>query len=101
MTEPARTSNPNRTPWDIYVDERKISGTHCLGFLAVPNTASFTHKLFRCRHVRIGINKVFISREIHWSEFHRGVIRPAMNWIDCFAAHRGAFFLRGGVVGVE
>jgi hypothetical protein len=84
--------DPNLTPWDVYVDERKIPGAYSLGFMVVPNTASFNHKLFRCRHVRIGTNKIFVSREIHWSRFHRGVLRPAMNWIDCFAKHRGAKF---------
>jgi len=92
MTEPANPKNPNLTPWDIYVDERKIPNAHSLGLLVVPNTASFTHKLFKCRHVRVGTNKIYVSREIHWSEFHRGIIRPAMNWIDCFLAHRGAKF---------
>lgn len=84
--------NKNLVPWDIYVDERKMKARHCLGMLVVPNTASFNHKLYRCRHVRIGRDVVFVQREIHWSEFHRGVLRPAMNWINCFLKHRGSKF---------
>ncbi len=38
------------TPWDIYVDERKVPGDSAIGFLIVPNTSSFSHKLFRCSH---------------------------------------------------
>ena len=37
---------PNETPWDIYADERKVCGDYAIGFLIVPNTASFLHKLY-------------------------------------------------------
>lgn len=87
--------NPDLTPWDVYVDERKLPGSYSLGFLVVPNTASFNHKLFRCRHVHDGNNQIFVSREIHWSELSRGSVRVAMSWIDCFTNHNGAkFYIR-------
>ena len=84
---------PNDIPWDIYVDERKGIDRHSLGFLAIPNTASFAHKLFKCRHHKPNVDGHTVeSREIHWTELHRGLIHTARNWIDVFFQHRGAKF---------
>lgn len=85
----------NDTPWDIYVDERKVKDGYALGFLIVPNTASFLHKLHKARHAspRSADGK-FISREIHWNSPHLDCVRVAINWIDCVFQHNGAkFFL--------
>jgi hypothetical protein len=80
----------NDTPWDIYVDERKVTGDYALGFLIVPNTASFLHKLHRCRHRA----ESFIGREVHWNKPHLDCLDIAIAWIDCVFHHRGAkFFL--------
>lgn len=83
------------TPWDIYVDERKIAGDYSLGFLVVPNTASFLHKLHLCRNQAAGIRgKKFNCREIHWNRPHLDSLRIATSWIDCVFQHRGTkFFL--------
>lgn len=85
--------DPNSVPWDIYVDERKGAQPHefLLGCLIVPNTASFSHKLFKCRHHKADKDGHTVeSREIHWTDLHRGLISTARNWIDCFFQHRGA-----------
>ena len=81
------------TPWDIYIDERKVPGDSALGFLVVPNTASFSQKLFRCRHMRNVSGQARIeTREIHWSNIHRGVIDVCERWIDRLYQHKGAKF---------
>ena len=83
------------TPWDIYVDERKVAGDYALGFLVVPNTASFLHKLHRCRYQTDGARSgQFNCREIHWNRPHLDALGIAIRWIDCIFQHRGAkFFL--------
>jgi len=78
------------TPWDIYVDECKVPGDFCLGFLEVPNTASFMHKLFRCR--QSVIRGRTITQEIHWSELRRDTALLARRWIEVVFQHRGAKF---------
>jgi hypothetical protein len=86
----------NDIPWDIYVDERKVSGDYALGFLIVPNTASFFHKLHRCRHQTdaAGAGKM-VTREIHWNTPHLDCLAVAFKWIDRVFQHRGArFFLQ-------
>lgn len=81
------------TPWDIYVDERKVPGKQSLGFLLVPNTASFMHKLFRCRQHAPGSDRGRMeTREIHWNNIHRGVLPVALHWIERVFQHRGAKF---------
>jgi len=80
-------------PWDIYVDERKVKGSSALGFLAIPNTASFAHKLFYGRRQPVdGAGRTIETREIHWSNLHRGVMRVCENWIDTVFQHRHAKF---------
>lgn len=81
-------------PWDIYIDERKVPNSHALGFLEVPNTASFQHKLFRCRESPMGRAGSVETREIHWQRLHRGVLPVAMHWIDRVFQHRGVAFRR-------
>jgi len=78
------------TPWDIYVDERKVKDDRALGFLIVPNSASFMRKLYRCR-IQEG---VFNPHEIHWTKPRGDTIFIVENWIYRLHQHRGAkFFL--------
>jgi hypothetical protein len=82
-----------RTPWDIYVDERKVAGEYSLGFLVVPNTASFMHKLYRCRERPADQEgRVFVTREIHWNRPHLDSLSVAVRWIDTLFQHNGARF---------
>lgn len=86
-------SSFDSVPWDIYVDERKTPGDAALGFLEVPNTASFMHKLYRCRqHPPSADGRTTESREVHFHRLHRGVIRVAFAWIDAVFRHNGAVF---------
>ncbi|MFM9959299.1 MAG: hypothetical protein ACKVZJ_14670 [Phycisphaerales bacterium] len=80
-----------RIPWDIYVDERRVPGDSALGFLAVPNTASFAHKLFRCRQ-NVPVQGRVETRELHWQNLHRGVLPVALKWVECVHQHKGARF---------
>lgn len=77
------------TPWDIYVDERMDKGRQCLGFLVIPNTASFMHKLHRCRTDESGR---FIAREVHWNRPHMDTVRIVERWLSCVFQHRGVKF---------
>lgn len=80
-------------PWDIYVDERKVKGDSALGFLAVPNTPSLEHKLYRCRNVtRKSGTTEFEGREIHWNNMHRGVVAVAREWLYRLFQHKGTRF---------
>jgi hemerythrin len=80
-------------PWDIYVDERKVDDQHTLGFLAVPNTASFLHKLRLCRQKPPDADGHTLAlREVHWNHPHLDTLVIATNWIDCLFSHRGARF---------
>ena len=79
----------NTTPWDIYVDERLDKGKHCIGFLVVPNTASFMHKLHRCRTDEAGH---FVTREIHWNRPHMDTVRIVERWLLRVFQHRGVRF---------
>ncbi len=93
ITERQMARDENLTPWDIYVDEVKVPGDYRLGFLVIPNTASFSQKLFRCRQHPPGKDgRTVESRELHWSRLHRGVAQVALDWIDLVFQHRGAKF---------
>jgi hypothetical protein len=82
-----------RTPWDIYVDDRKVTGDYCLGFLVVPNTASFLQKLHRCRQCPArGDGATRVAREIHWNTPHLDTLDTEFKWLDCIFGHRGAKF---------
>lgn len=83
---------PKQPPWDIYVDERKVPRDHWLGFLIVPNTASFMHKLHRCRENSPGQPGRFEARELHWHRLHRTVLALAEHWFDRLFQHQGAAF---------
>lgn len=85
----------NDTPWDVYVDERKVRDGFALGFLVVPNTASFLHKLHLCRQKPAGGDgSTFVRGEVHWNEPSLLTLGVALRWIDCLFDHRGArFFL--------
>lgn len=76
------------TPWDIYVDERKVKGDKALGFLVVPNTASFLRKLNRSRN----INGLHMAYEMHWTKPRADMREVATNWIHWLFQHRGAKF---------
>lgn len=80
------------TPWDIYIDERK-DPHWSLGFLIVPNTASFLHKLYLARHVtnRDGVQE-FRGREIHWHQPRGDILDVAVQWMQTLFQHRGAQF---------
>lgn len=85
--------NPNLTPWDVYIDECKLDDHHTIGFLLVPNTASFAHKLFLCRHrPPDSSGRRRETRELHWAEFHRNLIWTAKKWYDTVFQHRGVKF---------
>lgn len=88
-------------PWDVYVDERKVTGDYCLGFLVIPNTASFLQKLHRCRQCAAQPSgNTFVRREIHWNKPHLDCLPTAIRWIDCVFQHNGArFFLYPWSVG--
>lgn len=83
------------TPWDIYVDER-TDRHRALGFLAVPNSASFMHKLFKARHVRNEKGETTIrNREIHWNEPRGDTIPVVQAWLKrVFQHHRVKFYLK-------
>jgi len=79
-------------PWDIYIDERK-GRSWSVGFLVVPNTASFSHKLFLSRHVKCADGEQRLrQREIHWNEPRGDVIEVAQSWMDTVFRHRGVKF---------
>jgi len=81
------------TPWDIYVDERKDGG-RCLGFLVVPNTPSFMHKLFKARHVKPPGKEVsFRASEVHWHKPRGDTVWVAREWMYRVFQHRGARFV--------
>ena len=85
--------NSNNVPWDVYVDERKSVDDHSLGFLVVPNTASFLHKLWRGRQRPADSQgRTHVTREIHWNRPHLDSLRVAIDWIDCLFQHRSAGF---------
>jgi Protein of unknown function (DUF3800) len=87
--------NSNSIPWDIYVDDRKVTDDFALGFLEIPNTASFLQKLHRSRQRPVNhTGSTFVSREIHWNRPHLDSTQVAMNWIDCVFQHRCARFFR-------
>ena len=84
-----------RTPWDVYVDECLEPDRRSLGLLAVPNTASFNHKLHRCREtVSAQKSLSFITYEIHWKQPHGESTEIALEWLRCFDKHLGAKFHR-------
>ncbi|MBB6428467.1 DUF3800 domain-containing protein [Algisphaera agarilytica] len=76
------------TPWDIYIDERKVKGDRALGFLVVPNTASFLHKLHLCRNIA----GAFRPHEVHWSNIRGDCRELAEKWIYRTFQHRGTKF---------
>jgi len=79
-------------PWDIYIDERKAPAWS-LGFLVVPNTASFMHKLYRGRHVPNAQGQAeFRGRELHWNEPRGDLIDVGEAWINTVFQHRYAKF---------
>jgi hypothetical protein len=91
----------DQTPWDIYVDERKVVFDYAVGFLVVPNTASFLHKLYRSRQRPADAHgRTRVTREIHWNRPHLDSLQVALNWIDCVFQHNGAkFFCHGWPAG--
>jgi hypothetical protein len=80
----------NPPPWDIYVDERKGAGAK-LGFLAVPNTPSFMHKLHRCRENALGDGRI-VAQEVHWSKPRGDTIELAKHWMYRVFQHKGTEF---------
>jgi hypothetical protein len=87
-------SQPDLIPWDIYVDDRKAVDDSALGFLEVPNTASFLQKLRRCRQKPPdNFGRTYISREVHCNTPHLDSLLVVIGWIDCLFQHRcGRFF---------
>lgn len=84
----------DQTPWDIYVDEQKSASGNTLGFLVVPNTASFLHKLHRCRQLRTASGgSRFVWAEMHWNEPSLLTLEIAKSWIDVLFTHHGAKLL--------
>ena len=81
-------------PWDIYVDDRKVQGDYCLGFLEIPNTASFLHKLYCSRYRPPDAHgRTHVTREVHWNRPHLDSSVVAMKWIDCVSfKHRKTTF---------
>lgn len=79
-------------PWDIYVDERKVRDDSWLGFLAIPNTPSFMHKLHRCRENPDGTTGRFDSREVHFHNMSRTLLPLAERWIYRTYQHKGVRF---------
>lgn len=83
--------NPD-IPWDIYIDEIK-ENPRAIGFLAVPNTASFSQKLYRCRqHPPTADGKTMETREIHFNAMHRTLVPTALDWISTTFKHKHAKF---------
>ncbi|MBL4699906.1 MAG: hypothetical protein JKX85_01485 [Phycisphaeraceae bacterium] len=76
-----------KTPWDIYVDEIK-NPHYKLGFLVVPNSASFMHRLWK---LRISNGRT-CSREIHWNKPSMDTLGVALKWVDEFFRFNGAKF---------
>ncbi len=84
-----------RVPWDVYVDECKARGGRALGFLVVPNSPSFMHKLYRSRFVELpGGGRILRRQEIHWNRPRGDTLPVAREWIRRVFQHRGARFFR-------
>lgn len=87
-----------RTPWDLYIDERKGHESRYLGVLIVPNSPSFMHKLHRCRTCvdRSGGGTHFRAGEVHFHKPRGDLIDVALRWIDVVSDHNGVKFFRVG-----
>lgn len=83
-------------PWDVYVDDRKVKGDYALGFLAVPNSPSFTHKLWLCRTVASELTGVreFHPHEVKWNRPRMDLLSVTEQWIFRVFQHRGVRFYR-------
>ncbi|MCE9592084.1 MAG: hypothetical protein K8S99_16380 [Planctomycetes bacterium] len=83
-------------PWDIYVDDRKVKSDFALGFLAVPNSPSFTHKLWLCRFAPTLITgaKEFRPHEVKWNRPRLDMLPVTEQWIYRVFQHTGVRFYR-------